>query len=255
MASYATRVFVVAVLMLATDYSALPRNARAENGCYIKRWSAFVQGVLRTFEKEVCSGSSSSGGVDAQPSIFDDANASVDEVVDGVCEAVIDLLEVTPDYCDESATDASIPALVRQAFEDTELPQSQLQVQPPNGRTMVNFDTIYFTEREPMTRSVNLLGQPVDLRIYPVQFTWHFEPGASATTTGPGAPYPDHSITHRYLRTGTYSPSVDTTYGADWRVGGGAWQQVPGTVTIEGAPIELEAVEVRPTLVETAYGR
>jgi hypothetical protein len=157
--------------------------------------------------------------------------------------------------CDGRVQPAVNSGVVASAFARLPLPVSKVQVQPPNGRTMVNFDTIYFTEREPMTRSVNLLGQTVELRIHPVQFTWHFEPGASATTTDPGAPYPDHSITHRYLRTGTYSPSVDTTYGADWRVGGGAWQQVPGTVTIEGAPIELEAVEVRPTLVETAYGR
>jgi hypothetical protein len=42
---------------------------------------------------------------------------------------------------------------------------------------------------------------------------------------------------------------VDTTYSADWRVNGGAWQPVNGTVTIPGAPVALDVVEASPTLV------
>lgn len=45
------------------------------------------------------------------------------------------------------------------------------------------------------------------------------------------------------------APSVDTTYAAEFRVGSGAWQPVPGTVTIPGAQVALEVVEATPTLV------
>lgn len=141
------------------------------------------------------------------------------------------------------------PAMVARALRNVSLPSSRLQVQPPNGRTLVNFDTNFYTERTPFTRAVTLLGRRVELRIEPVRFTWHFGDGAPRTTASPGAPYPDLDVTHDYARAGRYAPRVDTTYGADWRVAGGAWQRVPGTVTITGDAVALEATEARPTLV------
>ena len=122
-------------------------------------------------------------------------------------------------------------------------------VQPPNGRTLVNFATNFYTEREEFTRRVQLLGQRVQLRITPAQFTWHFDDGESTTTTSPGAPYPKLEITHDYLRKGGVSPRVDTTYTAVFRVGGGGWQPVPGSVTIPGEAVDLEIVEASPLLV------
>ena len=129
------------------------------------------------------------------------------------------------------------------------LPAAQLEVQPPNGRTLVNFATNFYTEREEFTRRVQLLGQRVQLRITPAQFTWHFDDGESTTTTSPGAPYPKLEITHDYLRKGGVSPRVDTTYTAVFRVGGGGWQPVPGSVTIPGEAVDLEIVEASPLLV------
>ena len=69
------------------------------------------------------------------------------------------------------------------------------------------------------------------------------------TTDEPGSPYPHLDVTHRYLRKGDVAPSVDTTYTATYRVNGGAWRDVPGSVTIPGAPVALEVVTATPTLV------
>ena len=129
------------------------------------------------------------------------------------------------------------------------LPPSTLLVQPPNGRTLVNFATNFYTEREEFTRNVRLLGQRIELRITPSQFTWHFDDGESATTTSPGTPYPDLEVTHDYLEATDVRPSVDTTYTAEFRVGGGSWQPVPGSVTIPGESVALEVVEASPVLV------
>ncbi len=135
------------------------------------------------------------------------------------------------------------------AFRELPLPPSQLVVQPPNGRTLVNFATNFYTETEPFTRTIRLLGQQVDLRIRPSAFGWRFGDGERVTTSEPGSPYPRLKITHRYQDRGAVRPSVDTTYSADWRVGGGPWQPVSGTVTIPGAPVALDVVEASPTLV------
>jgi hypothetical protein len=89
----------------------------------------------------------------------------------------------------------------------------------------------------------------VQLRIWPASFVWRFGDGASKRTSTPGSAYPDLEITHKYARKGRVSPSVDTTYAAQFRVGGGAWQDVAGTVTIPGSPQQLRVVEARPVLV------
>ncbi len=113
----------------------------------------------------------------------------------------------------------------------------------------MNFATNFYTERAEFTRTVQLLGQRVHLRITPAQFTWHFDDGETTTTTSAGAPYPKLEITHDYLEKGDVSPRVDTTYTAVFRVGGSAWQSVPGSVTIPGESVDLEIVEASPLLV------
>ena len=141
------------------------------------------------------------------------------------------------------------PGLVAEAFRRVGLPAAELEVQPPRGRTLVNFDTNFFTRQGAFARSVTLLGRRVDLRISPASYTWRFGDGAARSTESPGAAYPDLEVTHRYLRKGSVAPSVDITYEATYSVDGGGWQPVPGTVTIPGAPEQLRVVTARPVLV------
>lgn len=141
------------------------------------------------------------------------------------------------------------PGLVLQALRRVGLPGAELEIQPPNGRTLVNLDTNFFTRQGPFARSVTLLGRRVDLRISPESYTWRFGDGVVRSTASPGAAYPHLEVTHRYLRKGRVSPSVDITYGATYRVDGGAWQPVPGAVTVPGAPERLRVVTARPVLV------
>lgn len=141
-------------------------------------------------------------------------------------------------------------ALIRRAFAELPLPAGELVIQPPDGLTLVNFDTnFYTTSTRPIRRTVTLLGQRVTLEATPATFHWDFDDGRSLATSEPGAPYPRLDVTHNYLRTGTYRPSLSTTYSGRFRVGGGAWQQIPGTVTIDGAGQALRAIEAEPKLV------
>ncbi|WP_459970944.1 hypothetical protein [Nocardioides pyridinolyticus] len=141
------------------------------------------------------------------------------------------------------------PGMVAAAFRRIPLPASELVVQPPGGRTLVNFETNFYTEPGEFMRTVRLLGRRVELRIWPVSFGWRFGDGETRRTTEPGARYPDLEVTHRYLSRGRVSPSVDTTYAAEFRVGGGPWRAVNGTVTIPGTPEGLRVVTARPVLV------
>jgi hypothetical protein len=143
------------------------------------------------------------------------------------------------------------PRMVQRAFQRLSWPASALVVQPPKGRTLVNFDTnFYTTNTQPTTRTVTLIGQRVTIEATPTQYTWHFGgTDGETSTTDPGAAYPDLRITHRYTRVGTVQPSVDTTYAGRYRVGSGGWQTIPDTLTVPGDTVDLQVVSATPHLV------
>jgi hypothetical protein len=176
-----------------------------------------------------------------------------DSNLDSICVRMALGAGLNPfELCDlppESVLPALTPGIVGAAFRRLPLPPSELIVQPPDGRTLVNFATNFYTENAPFTRTVGLLGQRVRLRITPSRFAWVFGDGRSAATTTPGSPYPHLEVTHDYLRAGQVGPRVDTTYSATFSVNGGPWRDVPGTVTIPGVPVGLRVVEAGPVLV------
>lgn len=139
-------------------------------------------------------------------------------------------------------------AMVLAAFRRVSLPRPRAVTQP-GRRTLVNFDTIFYVNQGSLTRSVQLLGQRVTLRIRPQQFTWRHGDGTVAATRTPGAAYPAKQITYRYRDAGvTVRTSVDITWGATYRVNSGPWRAVRGTVTTRGPGSALRIVEAVPAL-------
>ncbi len=235
---------LVLVAPLLTGWDA----AQAQECRWVKVTSIIQNQVYFVWVKK-CSGSEvtgiDGGGTPALPPPAGSALCGVDaewlgEDADELCgsgDAVGSAPVVTTD-------------LVTRAFRRIPLPASDLGIQPPGGKTLVNFETNFFTaDGQPFTRTLRLLGQRVELRIWAESWTWHYGDGESETTTSPGARFPDLEITHNYLAKQTYQPRVDTTYAAEWRVGSGSWQPVSGTATITGEPVGLRAIEARPTLV------
>ena len=149
------------------------------------------------------------------------------------------------------------PGMVQHAFQRLAWPASELVVQPPKGKTLVNFDTnFYTTNTHPTTQTVTLIGRSVTIEATPTQYTWHFggsdgvtEEDGELSTTDPGAAYPDLRVTHRYTRVGAVTPSVDTTYTGRYRVGNGTWRAIPDTLTVPGAAVDLLVVSATPHLV------
>jgi hypothetical protein len=143
------------------------------------------------------------------------------------------------------------PGRVLEAFRSLEWPSSELVVQPPDGQTLVNFPTIFYTDNAaPSRQRVTLLRQGVLIEATPTTYTWRFGDGTSTSTATPGAAYPAMEVTHDYATVGTFSPSVDTTYTGRYRLAGGPWVAIPETLTVPGAAQVLETVEARPTLVD-----
>lgn len=141
-------------------------------------------------------------------------------------------------------TDATVLHEVRRVG----LPAAEVSVQPEDA-TLVNFDTIFYTDRPVFTRTVTLLGYSVDIEATPSEFLWHHGDGTEQATETPGAPYPEMDVTHQYTDAHvTVHPSVDVTYRVRWRVDDGAWHGIDETLTATGAPTSLRIKEATALL-------
>lgn len=154
-------------------------------------------------------------------------------------------------YCPGTTATGPTLADIQTAFKQIPMSASPLNIQPPGGETLVNFDTIYFSEPTVIDKRISLLGASVDFHITVAAYLWHYGDGQTQTTSDPGAAYPRQTIVHRYLRKGTVKPSLDTTYQADYRIDGGSWQHLAQTVTIAGAPQALTIRTATPHLVDS----
>lgn len=156
------------------------------------------------------------------------------------------------DVCmpDEAVDQVNIVALITRQFRRMDWPASQLVVQPPGGKTLVNFATNFYTDNdEPIEKTVRIAGRQVHIRATQVTYTFHFGDGTSVDSATPGRPHPNLDITHVYTRVADMSVSLDTTYSGEYRIGDGAWTPLDTTLTVAGPGQDLEVVEALPQLV------
>ena len=140
------------------------------------------------------------------------------------------------------------PGDVLSALRRVGLPELVARVQP-DGKTLVNLDTIFHTDSAPVSVDLTILGQAVEVVATPQTYHWVFGDGTSRTTSTPGEPYPARTITHRYGKARvTVFPHVEVSYGGRFRVNGGGWQDIGGTVTTVGPPTALRVAEATPVL-------
>ena len=215
--------------------------------CHLETHTVMVNGHAVSQSVKVCD-----GHVTVVPTVDESIDGPRDSQLDAICVATAISAGQDPfAFCDIPPTDdvEITPGMVGAALARVPLPPSQIEVQPANGRTLVNFNTNFFTGTRAFDVPLNLLGQRVDLHIVPSEFGWRFGDGESLATNEPGAPYPDLEVTHRYLNKGQVAARVDTTYTATYQVNGGRSIKVKGQVTIPGVPVDLQVLTATPTLV------
>lgn len=106
-----------------------------------------------------------------------------------------------------------------------------------------------FTDAEPQTFDVELLGLDITFLATPVHYSWDFGDGSAAlSTSSPGTPYPNQNLTHIYTSADDgVNVSVTTTWEGSFQIGGaGPWYPVAGyaTTTASSGPIEIVAMDV-----------
>ena len=149
------------------------------------------------------------------------------------------------------------PIVVTEAnFRALPLVPSVITVGPAQGWVPVNMATIVYTDAHPQVITTALLGQPVTVRATPTQFAWDWADGSAPTvTTDPGRPWPDHSVAHDYLRTGTYAVTMTTTWTGEYSLDAGTtYSPIAGTAATTSSAPPLVVRELRTHLVEDLIG-
>jgi hypothetical protein len=134
-------------------------------------------------------------------------------------------------------------------FRRLPLPAGRINVQPPNGRTLINIPTNLYADAGSVVLPTTVLGQPVRVRATPMRFRWTYGDGEALTTTDPGAPYPVLRTAHTYRQPGKRTLGLTTTYSGEYSVAGGAWLPIDGLATVNSPGTGLTVLAARNQLV------
>lgn len=152
------------------------------------------------------------------------------------------------------------PGDVLEKLKTLSIPKATIAVQPPDGRTLVNFKTIVSSSAAPYEDNVQILGQNVHLWIRPDTWTWDFGDGSDPLATkSAGLPWTTgvalSDITaekytfHEYTSADDFTINLTVTWTADFQVGDQQPKAVPGSVDITSPGAPIKALEARPQLV------
>jgi hypothetical protein len=142
---------------------------------------------------------------------------------------------------------APTPDEVYRYFRTLPLPALPTRQQPP-GTALVGLPVVFHTDG-PTSQSFDLAirGFAVHITATASTYTWHTGDGVDLTTTSPGAPWPDTTVTHTY-RSGTFTSSLTTTWTGTFSIDDGPSTAVPGSTTTDGPPTTYTVVQAHAVL-------
>jgi hypothetical protein len=142
---------------------------------------------------------------------------------------------------------APTPDEVYRYFRTLPLPALPTRQQPP-GTALVGLPVVFHTDG-PTSQSFDLAirGFAVHITATASTYTWHTGDGVDLTTTSPGAPWPDTTVTHTY-RSGTFTSSLTTTWTGTFSIDDGPTTAVPGSTTTDGPPTTFTVVQAHAVL-------
>lgn len=149
----------------------------------------------------------------------------------------------------EDVPEAAVPVFSAADFRRLPLPAGEVNVQPPNGRTLINVPTNVFVDADEVTLPTELLGFPVRVRAAPSRFIWRFGDGGKLSTKDKGAPYPDLRTTHTYKKPGSVRVRLTTVYTGEYSVAGGPFLPIDGTAEVQSPAAGLTVLAAENHLV------
>lgn len=153
--------------------------------------------------------------------------------------------------------DNTLPTMaqVLKAFREIDFSKADLSIQPVGNVTLVNLPT-YFETKWPEagvgpeeSDVTDLLGYRLEIQPLARSLNYIYGDGnSSGPTDSLGGPHPEGDIRWTYKQPGTMATRVDTVYGGRFRFGTGAWMTIPGTVDVQGTPVNLTVRQAKARL-------
>lgn len=111
----------------------------------------------------------------------------------------------------------------------------------PALSALVQVPVNFWTTTPPIFKtSVVMLGVPITVYLSPT-YLWDFGDGTKLSTTSRGAAFPNQSITHIYTHAGSYSASLQITWGGTWQASG-ATSAVSGGAIVQNLYTQVKVV-------------
>ena len=126
--------------------------------------------------------------------------------------------------------------------------------QPPGPKVIISKAFIVYTNPTPRYQTTTILDTAIDVEFTPISYTWNWGDGTTTTTTDPGAPYPNHTVTHHYKHTDkNITTTLTTTWTTRYRPTGHTdWHTIEGTITTTETSTPYDLVRIVTYLTDDA---
>ena len=126
--------------------------------------------------------------------------------------------------------------------------------QPPGPKVIISKAFIVYTNPAVRYQTTTILGTSIEVEFTPTSYTWGWGDGTTTTTTDPGAPYPNHTVTHHYKHTDkNITTTLTTTWTTRYRPTGHTdWHTVEGTITTTETSTPYDLVRIITYLTDDA---
>lgn len=154
-----------------------------------------------------------------------------------------------------------VPTLgqIQSAFRALPFSKPTASIQPAGNRTAINLKTYYAAswpdddglQPGEISTPVKLLSWTIEFKVAARDYRYTYGDGTtSGWTTSTGGTHPDGDITHTYSETGDVEVSIDARLTGQYRVNGGAWQDIATTADLQDEPsTTLQVLGTKTSLV------
>lgn len=158
---------------------------------------------------------------------------------------------------DEAAQKISSVITVTSRDVASFIPRAPGATSEPERWTVVDLPTNFIMSASTHTVPGTLLGFPAEVRFHPIQSLWFHSDGAQVTAQTLGAKwaslgqreFTNTATAHVYRELRSYHIDTAVVYRAEYRVNGGEWTDVEGTIRKDGPRLFLEVMGADTVLV------
>ena len=137
-------------------------------------------------------------------------------------------------------------------------PSPGVQRMEPDGWVVVGLPANIYSIVDRQIVPGELLGQSADVRFTPVAWHWSYGDGATATLATKGGTWASLGLdefdatptSHVYERAGSYTIRLSISFRAEYRIAGGPFVPIVGTITLPANELHITASGAKTVLVD-----